>query len=167
VALLVFEDVKGSPLADLLDASQRQKTASELNAAILSSQSQVGGRAPWWWQLWACAAPPFQGSGLRASLQHTTTCNLDLQGLVVISRGGKTLWQLSLISSPPSAQTLCLDHLLDPGPQPGPHPQERESRLPNLLKLLVWVQQQLDEKAVYPRINDLATAELIPPPSDD
>lgn len=42
VALLVFEDVKASPLADLMDVSQRQKTASELNAAILASQSQVG-----------------------------------------------------------------------------------------------------------------------------
>ena len=42
VALLVFEDVKSSPLADLMDVAQRQKTASELNAAILASQSQVG-----------------------------------------------------------------------------------------------------------------------------
>jgi hypothetical protein len=41
VALLVFEDVRGSPLADLMDVAQRQKTASELNAAILASQSQV------------------------------------------------------------------------------------------------------------------------------
>lgn len=43
VALLVFEDVRASPLADLMDVAQRQKTASELNAAILASQSQVGG----------------------------------------------------------------------------------------------------------------------------
>ena len=43
MALLVFEDVKASPLADLMDVAQRQKTASELNAAILASQSQVGG----------------------------------------------------------------------------------------------------------------------------
>lgn len=40
-ALLVFEDVGSSPLADLMDVAQRQKTASELNAAILASQSQV------------------------------------------------------------------------------------------------------------------------------
>ncbi|GAB4821825.1 hypothetical protein N2152v2_008871 [Parachlorella kessleri] len=84
VTLLVFEDVKDSPLADLMEPSQRHKTASELNAAILASQSQ-----------------------------------------------------------------------------------EKESRLPNLLKLLVWTQQQLDEKAAYPRIIDLATAELVPAPSDD
>lgn len=42
MALLVFEDVRASPLADLMDVAQRQKTASELNAAILASQSQVG-----------------------------------------------------------------------------------------------------------------------------
>ena len=41
VALLAFEDVAASPVADLMDIGQRQKTASELNAAILASQSQV------------------------------------------------------------------------------------------------------------------------------
>ena len=41
VTLLAFEDANQSPLADLMDVTQRQKTASELNAAILSSQSQV------------------------------------------------------------------------------------------------------------------------------
>lgn len=39
VALLAFEDTKDAPMADLLDIAQRQKTASELNAAILASQS--------------------------------------------------------------------------------------------------------------------------------
>ena len=41
MALLAFEDTGNSPVADLMDISQRQKTASELNAAILSSQCQV------------------------------------------------------------------------------------------------------------------------------
>ena len=41
VALLAFEDVRSSPVADLMDIAQRQKTASELNAAILASQAQV------------------------------------------------------------------------------------------------------------------------------
>ena len=41
MALLAFEDARSSPVADLMDISQRQKTASELNAAILSSQCQV------------------------------------------------------------------------------------------------------------------------------
>lgn len=39
LALLAFEDVKGSPVGDLLETAQRHKTASELNAAILTSQS--------------------------------------------------------------------------------------------------------------------------------
>ncbi|KAL4458736.1 hypothetical protein ABPG75_013601 [Micractinium tetrahymenae] len=82
VALLVFEDVKVSPLADLMDVAQRQKTASELNAAILASQSQ-----------------------------------------------------------------------------------EAEPKLPNLLKLLVWAQKQLDEKAVYPRIDNLVAGQLVDPPA--
>jgi glucose-induced degradation protein 8 len=40
MALLAFEDSKLSPVGDLLDHTQRQKTASELNAAILSAQCQ-------------------------------------------------------------------------------------------------------------------------------
>ncbi len=40
MSLLAFESVENSPLKDLLDDSQRQKTASEVNAAILESQSQ-------------------------------------------------------------------------------------------------------------------------------
>lgn len=41
VALLAFEDARSCPVADLMDVAQRQKTASELNAAILDSQCQV------------------------------------------------------------------------------------------------------------------------------
>ena len=49
-----------------------------------------------------------------------------------------------------------------------PMQQEAEPKLPNLLKLLVWAQKQLDEKAVYPRIENLTSAELVePPPADD
>eukprot|EP00887_Chlorella_sp_A99_P006568 scaffold3.g6568.t1 len=40
---------------------------------------------------------------------------------------------------------------------------EREPKLPRLLKLLLWAQQRLDERASYPRINDLVTAELTDP----
>jgi hypothetical protein len=39
MSLLAFE-TRQSPVGDLLDHSQRQKIASELNAAILSSQCQ-------------------------------------------------------------------------------------------------------------------------------
>eukprot|EP00177_Eucheuma_denticulatum_P005362 GFKZ01009753.1.p2 GENE.GFKZ01009753.1~~GFKZ01009753.1.p2 ORF type:complete len:246 (-),score=51.76 GFKZ01009753.1:2442-3179(-) len=40
MALLAFEDKSKCPVADLLEPAQRQKTASELNAAILTSQCQ-------------------------------------------------------------------------------------------------------------------------------
>ncbi|KAH8556723.1 CTLH/CRA C-terminal to lish motif domain-containing protein [Umbelopsis sp. PMI_123] len=40
MALMAFEDTRQSPVSDLLHPAQRQKTASELNAAILTSQSQ-------------------------------------------------------------------------------------------------------------------------------
>uniref|UniRef100_A0A2P2LFU1 Protein C20orf11 n=1 Tax=Rhizophora mucronata TaxID=61149 RepID=A0A2P2LFU1_RHIMU len=45
VALLAFEDVSNCPVRELLDISQRLKTASEVNAAILTSQSHEKG---WW-----------------------------------------------------------------------------------------------------------------------
>ncbi|XP_077254094.1 protein GID8 homolog isoform X2 [Tasmannia lanceolata] len=77
VALLAFEDVSNCPVGELLDISQRLKTASEVNAAILTSQSH-----------------------------------------------------------------------------------EKDPKLPSLLKMLIWAQNQLDEKAVYPHINDLSTAML-------
>lgn len=35
-----------------------------------------------------------------------------------------------------------------------------DPKLPSLLKMLQWAQNQLDEKAAYPRINDLSTAIL-------
>ncbi|KAJ8761478.1 hypothetical protein K2173_001611 [Erythroxylum novogranatense] len=80
VALLAFEDASTSPVGELLDISQRLRTASEVNAAILTSQSH-----------------------------------------------------------------------------------DKDPKLPSLLKLLVWAQKQLDEKAAYPRINDLSTAMLEDP----
>jgi len=80
IALLAFEDSSNSPVSDLLQPSQRQKTASELNAAILSSQCQ-----------------------------------------------------------------------------------EKEPRLPVLLKMMQWAQSRLDEKVLYPRINDLVSAKLEDP----
>lgn len=38
-----------------------------------------------------------------------------------------------------------------------------DPKLPSLLKMLIWAQNQLDEKAAYPRINDLSTAKLEDP----
>ena len=40
MALLAFEDKDSCPVSELLEPAQRQKTASELNAAILTSQCQ-------------------------------------------------------------------------------------------------------------------------------
>ncbi|CAI0407370.1 unnamed protein product [Linum tenue] len=77
VSLLAFEDVANCPVGELLDISQRLKTASEVNAAILTSQSH-----------------------------------------------------------------------------------EKEPKIPTLLKMLIWAQKELDQKAIYPRINDLSTATL-------
>lgn len=73
VALLVFEDVRASPLADLMDVAQRQKTASELNAAILASQSQASRRG---WEAEggrqaACQCVARQQSGMRESRSCT------------------------------------------------------------------------------------------------
>ena len=39
MTLLAFEDTASSPVGDLLDVNQRLRTASELNGAILASQS--------------------------------------------------------------------------------------------------------------------------------
>jgi len=76
VALLAFDDPHSSPVGELMEPSQRQKTASELNAAILSSQ-----------------------------------CH------------------------------------------------ETEPRVALLLKMMLWAQQRLDERAHYPRIVDLVAAQ--------
>lgn len=38
ISLLAFEDIHASPVGELLGPEQRQKTACELNAAILHSQ---------------------------------------------------------------------------------------------------------------------------------
>ncbi|KAI9140132.1 CTLH/CRA C-terminal to lish motif domain-containing protein [Paraphysoderma sedebokerense] len=77
MALLAFEQTTRSPVSELLTPTQRQKTASELNSAILISQSQ-----------------------------------------------------------------------------------EKDPKLPALLKLLVWSQTQLEEKVTFPKIKNLVTAEM-------
>eukprot|EP00160_Parvularia_atlantis_P010419 Unigene2038_Nuclearia_a/m.6348 Unigene2038_Nuclearia_a/g.6348 ORF Unigene2038_Nuclearia_a/g.6348 Unigene2038_Nuclearia_a/m.6348 type:complete len:203 (-) Unigene2038_Nuclearia_a:74-682(-) len=81
MALLAFEDQSKSPVGSLLDQTQRQKLASEVNAAILTAQSQ-----------------------------------------------------------------------------------EKDARLPGLLKMLLWAQTLLDERYRYPRIGNLLMAALEPVP---
>ncbi|XVE87980.1 hypothetical protein DITRI_Ditri19aG0031500 [Diplodiscus trichospermus] len=80
VSLLAFEDISNCPVGELLDISQRLKTASEVNAAILTSQSH-----------------------------------------------------------------------------------EKDPKLPGLLKMLIWAQNQLDEKAAYPCINNFSNDTLEDP----
>ena len=77
MALLAFEASK-SPVADLLEHSQRQKVASELNAAIMTSQSQ-----------------------------------------------------------------------------------DKDPKLLSLLKMIIWSQNQLEDKITFPKIKNFATAELV------
>uniref|UniRef100_A0ACD5TS36 Uncharacterized protein n=1 Tax=Avena sativa TaxID=4498 RepID=A0ACD5TS36_AVESA len=40
---------------------------------------------------------------------------------------------------------------------------EKDAKLPSLLKMLIWTQDQLNEKAVYPQINNLSTTVLEDP----
>jgi hypothetical protein len=77
MALLAFDDPASSPLGELLSPAQRERTAAQLNAAVLSSTGQ-----------------------------------------------------------------------------------EREARLPGLLRLVLWAQRQLSERADFPQVVDLATARL-------
>ncbi|XP_019440269.1 PREDICTED: glucose-induced degradation protein 8 homolog isoform X1 [Lupinus angustifolius] len=95
VALLAFKDAYKCPIGELLGTSQRLKTASEVNAAILTSQGHEKG-----------------------------LCLLQKLFLAIF--------------------------YLDP-------------KLPSLLKMLIWSQNQLDEKAAYPRINDLSKGTLEDP----
>lgn len=80
MALLAFDDVSKSPVGHLMEAGQRQKTASEVNAAILS--------------------------------------------------------------------TFC---------------QDKDPKLPIMLKMLVWAQNQLEEKVRFPKMRDFALGELEEP----
>jgi glucose-induced degradation protein 8 len=83
ITLLAFEDTSKSPMADLLSPAQRQKTASELNAAILENQCQ-----------------------------------------------------------------------------------DKDPKLPAVLKLLIWAQEQLKERGVDFPVMDVTTAELSDPSPD-
>ncbi|KAG0224889.1 hypothetical protein BGW41_004918 [Actinomortierella wolfii] len=81
MSLLAFELNAPSPVSDLLTPAQRQKLASELNSALLLSQSQ-----------------------------------------------------------------------------------EKDPKLPNMLKMLAWAQQQLEERVIFPKIKDFSKAELVVEP---
>ncbi|WVY92845.1 hypothetical protein V8G54_031933 [Vigna mungo] len=106
VALLAFEDVSNCPVGDLLDISQRLKTASEVNAAILTSQSH------------------------EKDIGFVESAIVKFGSIIEVF-------------------VAILEPLFRENP-----------KLPSLLKMLQWAQNQLDEKAAYPRINDLSTAIL-------
>lgn len=130
MTLLAFEDTTSSPVGDLMDVAQRQKTASELNAAILCSQCQ--------------ASPEF--------------ADLPLPSFAPVCAA--SLFPCMLLVGPLPVEARC---------QP-PLPflvQEQEPRLPSLLKMMIWAQERLDEHAVYPKINDLTTAELSEPSASE
>ena len=95
MALLAFNINDVSPVSNLLDHSQRQKTASELNAAILTVQCQEKGKLHF----------------------------INLFCLLYVNS--------------------CV-----------------EPKLPSLIKMLIWSQNLLEEKANFPHIRNIATAEL-------
>ncbi|MBA0598775.1 hypothetical protein Gorai_008522, partial [Gossypium raimondii] len=99
VSLLVFKDVSNCPVRELLDISQRLKTANEVNAAILTSQSHEKG--------------------------------------------------LNTINNIRSLSLEIVHYFFSSDP-----------KLHSLLKMLIWAQNQLDEKATYPRIKDFLKATL-------
>jgi hypothetical protein len=96
MALFAFDNNNTSPVSDLLQFSHRQKTASELNAAILIAQSQDKGNALFLFNLPGRLKYPF-----------------------------------------------CID-----------------PKLPKLLKLLIFVQNQLEEKVSYPKITNFVNGFL-------
>lgn len=157
MALLAFEDTRSSPVADLMDISQRQKTASELNAAILSSQCQVCtipslSFARGFWQDSHTQPSTRQHSCHRASLNiaHSRlvvvpAASLDFQGSHMRGRSSMSLGEGGTLIF---GMVVC---------------QETEPRLPTLLKLLLWAQNQLDNKLQYPRMVDLVAGRLSDP----
>ena len=146
VALLVFEDVKASPLADLMDVAQRQKTASELNAAILASQSQVGWGG--FGDRWAEPCQPI-------ALVGQCTAGQGIAPHKPASLSNLQIYATPQPSAVPAVCALCVCGFAVP--------QEAEPKLPNLLKLLIWAQKQLGEKALFPRVDNLVSGELAEP----
>ena len=95
MALLAFEDARSSPVADLMDISQRQKTASELNAAILSSQCQVGRR---------CARS-------QCDLKHGCACSHNLFISAIKSCHSHCIYWFSMRDCPSGSSLCALCHL--------------------------------------------------------
>lgn len=134
IALLAFEDVKAAPMADLLDIAQRQKTASELNAAILASQDLV-----------RCCATRSTVSAAQQGAQA-----MHMHARAAVCCGGCCCSHGSA-----SALRKCCFEVISPScfwlPSPFCSFQEPEPRLPGLLKMLLWAQQRLEERVEFPK----------------
>lgn len=129
MALLIFDDVSTSPLADLMDVAQRQKTADEVNPCILRTQLEVGSLG--------------RGGG-PSGLQSIPAAHSSVR-----------LVQITTATAPLQAHS------------PAAPLQEAESQLPVLLKLMLWMQDRLKGKVVFPVIEDVLVAEPILAPSNE
>ncbi|CAH9093588.1 unnamed protein product [Cuscuta epithymum] len=78
VTLLAFEDVTNCPLGDLLDISQRMRTASEVNAAILTSQShEKDPKLPSLLKLLVCAQNQLDEKVAYPRIKDVSTATLE------------------------------------------------------------------------------------------
>ncbi|CAH9112024.1 unnamed protein product [Cuscuta europaea] len=78
VTLLAFEDVANCPLGDLLDISQRMRTASEVNAAILTSQShEKDPKLPSLLKLLVCAQNQLDEKVAYPRIKDVSTATLE------------------------------------------------------------------------------------------
>lgn len=128
--MFIFEDVYNSPLKYLIDPAHRNKIASEVNSAILTSQNHEKGKNLF---------PNFI-NGLCFGLYQFDHDICLWQCTNHLSwrwcRGTNVSWILPCLADP---------------------------KLPAVMKMLIWAQNLLDEKAIYPRITDLSTGTLQEP----
>jgi hypothetical protein len=159
-----------------MDHAQRQKTASELNAAILASQCQVQHPARLSWRAEEQMMSRRDLSAAYSLLALSSCLDRISIGLSVCP----SVWPFVYVclpacthlSMPLCSSFVCPCKCISARGRAKPDSavpmalQEKEPRLPGLLKRLIWAQNQLDDKkVVYPRIapNDLVTATLSEP----
>lgn len=138
IALLAFEDVKAAPMADLLDIAQRQKTASELNAAILASQDLVRPSFRNWAGL---PAAQLGAQTMHVHARAAQCCGCCSRQLCGAQHDVHRRTVVGVVSSMSSISRTAYWVAL----------QEPEPRLPGLLKMLLWAQQRLEERVEFPK----------------
>ena len=134
MALLAFDDCSNSPVGSLLDHAQRQKTASELNAAILAAQYQEKGMSGHY-----VLFPTFAIMMSHMSRSYEFFNDYD--------------YHVTEAKFPPiftRKRVPCLIIIVVP-------------KLPILLKMLLWAQTQLEERVKFPKITNFVTAQLEEP----